>query len=92
MIMARGFQIAMQTIESVKLQNKQLSMQNEIQKQQILNDAPLVELAKDCYNSTGSYTASILSARLGFKSANALNTELKNKVYNIRLKVMIAGN
>lgn len=86
MIMARGFQIAMQTIESVKLQNKQLSMQNEIQKQQIVNDAPLVELAKDCYNSTGSYTASILSARLGFKSANALNTELKKQGIQYKVK------
>lgn len=86
MIMARGFQIAMQTIENVKLKNKQLEMQNEIHKQQIISDAPWVDLSKNCYNSTGSYTASILSARLGFRSAKALNAELKKLGIQYKIK------
>ncbi|RLJ34151.1 BRO family protein [Chryseobacterium sp. 7] len=86
MIMAKGFQVAMQTIESVKMQNKQLQMQNEIQQQKIISDAPWVDLSKNCYNSTGSYTASILSARLGFKSAKALNAELKKLGVQYKIK------
>ena len=86
MIMARALQVASQTIENFKNKTKHLEMQNQIQKDEIEKARPLVELANECYVSTGSMTASIVSARLGFKSANELNKHLKNIGVQYKIK------
>ena len=86
LIMARAIQVASQTIENYKMRTRQLEMQTNIQQQQIEAQQPMVNLAKECYSSTGTMTASILSSRLGFKSANALNTTLKNLGVQYKIK------
>lgn len=57
-----------------ELSNK--SNQLELANRTIDEQAPLVQLAEDCYSSTRTMTASILATRLGFPSANALNRKL----------------
>ena len=52
------------------------SKQLELANRTIDEQAPLVQLAEDCYSSTRTMTASILATRLGFPSANALNKKL----------------
>jgi anti-repressor protein len=86
MIMARGYQVAMQTIENVKLHNKQLEFENQRQKKELIKAEPLIKLAEDCLSSTETMTASIISARLGFKSAIAFNNELKKLGIQYKIK------
>lgn len=86
MIMARGYQVAMQTIENVKLHNKQLEFENQRQKEELIKVEPLIKLAEDCLSSTETMTASIISARLGFKSAIAFNNELKKLGIQYKIK------
>src|SRR5690606_3990957 len=56
-----------------QLAENQLQLANKT----IIDNATKVKLAEDCYSSTGSMTASTISARLGFRSANAFNLKLK---------------
>lgn len=56
-----------------QLAENQLQLANKT----IIDNAPKVKLAEECYSSTGSMTASTISARLGFRSANAFNLKLK---------------
>lgn len=86
LIMARALQVASTTIENFKIKTKNLEMQNHFQQIEIEKAKPLVELANDCYVSTGSMTASIISARLGFKSANEMNKHLKNLGIQYKIK------
>jgi len=77
LIMARALQVASKTIESFKIRNKQLEATAEIQQKQLESQKPIVDLAKECYASTETMTASTISARLGFKSAISFNKKLK---------------
>jgi prophage antirepressor-like protein len=86
LIMAKALQVAASTIESNKQKIKQLEIQNQIQSQEIQQSKPLLELAKDCYASTETMTASILSARLGFKSSVSLNKFLKDSGIQYKIK------
>lgn len=78
LIMARALKVADQTLQTFKMRNKQLEMQNQIKDERLQFVEPLAKLAQDCYVSTETMTASIISARLGFKSPNAFNKHLKS--------------
>lgn len=86
MIMARALQVAASTIENNKQKIKQLEIQSEIQSAEILKSKPLVDLANECYVSTTTMTASTMSARLGFKSANSFNKYLKDNSIQYKIK------
>lgn len=86
MIMARALKIADSTIEKNKQIIKQLEIQTKLQSEEILRSKPLIDLANECYISTESMTASIMSARLGFKSAVSFNNFLKANGIQYKLK------
>ena len=86
LIMARALQVAANTIENFKIRNNQLERTAEFQQRQLESQKPIVELAKECYSSTETMTASIISARLGFKSAIAFNKKLKELGIQYKIK------
>lgn len=86
LIMARALKVADQTLQTFKMRNKQLEMQNQIKDERLKLVEPLAKLAQECYVSTETMTASTISARLGFKSANAFNKYLKDNKIQYKIK------
>lgn len=86
MIMAKALQVAASTIENSKQKIKQLEVQTQIQTEEIIKMKPLSDLAKECYQSTNTMTASIISARLGFKSPASFNKSLKEMGVQYKIK------
>ena len=86
LIMARALQVAASTIESFKMRNKQLEVTTELQQKQLESQKPIIDLAKECYISTETMTASTISARLGFKSAISFNRKLKELGVQYKIK------
>lgn len=85
LIMARALKVADQTLQTFKMKNKQLEMENKIQEERLRYTEPLAKLAEDCYVSTETMTASIISSRLGYKSPQQFNNALKS--FGIQYKI-----
>lgn len=64
-------------LKNERSQKEQAVKQLDLANNTILEQAPKVQLANECYSSTVTMTTTILATRLGYKSASSLNKDLK---------------
>lgn len=86
MIMARALQVAQQTIDSheqqVKLlegRNETLLLENEQSKKEIKELKPDAEYTQKVLNAPNTFTTTSIAKELNFRSAQALNKELRTR-------------